>query len=234
MYRGSYKRGINWDKLQNAVLDFKTSRDMKKKYPASKTHTLDDTTIKSYFYLQLIENIVSSLKNCTVCEIGPGTGNMASLLYHHFNTKLFLVDLPMTFFFSSAFLMQFCPAAKIALPHETAGINFDPEGYDIIMMTPQQTHQMQDQSIDLTVNLHSMQEMNDQVIRSYFDLIDRTTKPGGYLFCANRVEKVMDGKLLRFVDYPWRSQTRTIVYELDPLLKLVNISPGFIRMEQYT
>jgi hypothetical protein len=107
---------VNWKEIQNSVLDFKTFQGMKKKWPGSKTHILADTTIKSYFYLQLIEDKIPSLKNATVCEIGPGTGNMASLFYHHFNNKLFLVDLPRTFLFSFAFLAQSCPTAKIALP----------------------------------------------------------------------------------------------------------------------
>ncbi len=111
----AHKR-VNWKEIQNSVLDFKTFQGMKKKWPGSKTHILTDTTIKSYFYLQLIEDKIPSLKNATVCEIGPGTGNMASLFYHHFNNKLFLVDLPRTFLFSFAFLAQSCPTAKIALP----------------------------------------------------------------------------------------------------------------------
>ncbi len=104
------------------------------------------------------------LKNATVCEIGPGTGNMAQLFYHHFNNKLFLVDLPRTFLFSFAFLAQSCPTAKIALPNEVADKNFNPESYDIIMLTPQQTSHIKNQSVDLTVNAHSMQEMNDETI----------------------------------------------------------------------
>ena len=168
--------------LQNSVLDFKTFQGMKKKWPDSKTHILTDATIKSYFYLQLIEDKMPGLKNATVCEIGPGTGNMASLFYHHFNNKLFLVDLPRTFFFSFTFLAQSYPTARIALPNEVADKNFDPQNYDIIMLTPQQTSHIKNQSVDLTVNVHSMQEMNDEAIYSYFDLVDRISKPGGGSF----------------------------------------------------
>ena len=128
---------MNWKNLQNNVLNFKTISGMKKKWPDSKTHILSDATIRSYFYLQLIEDKIRDLKNSTVCEIGPGTGNMTPLFYHHFNNKLFLVDLPRTFLFSFVFLAQTCPTAKIALLNEVADKNFNPEGYDIIMPTPQ-------------------------------------------------------------------------------------------------
>jgi hypothetical protein len=220
--------------LYNSALDFKTFQGMKKKWPDSKTHILTDATIKSYFYLQLIEDKMPGLKNATVCEIGPGTGNMAQLFYHHFNNKLFLVDLPRTFFFSFTFLAQSYPTARIALPNEVADKNFDPQNYDIIMLTPQQTSHIKNQSVDLTVNVHSMQEMNNEAIYSYFDLVDRISKPGGIFFCANRMEKIMDGKPIRFLDYPWRSNTRTIIFEPDPLIRLVNLSPSYIRVEQYT
>jgi putative sugar O-methyltransferase len=232
LWTPSQKR-MDWENLQNTVLDFTTFKGMKYKWPAFKTHILADTTIKSYFYLQLIEDKIKQLKNATVCEIGPGTGNMASLFHHHFNSKLFLVDLPKTFFFSFAFLAQSCPQAKIALPNETSNKNFNANDYDIIMLTPQQTYQMQDQSMDLVTNVHSMQEMNSETISSYFDLTDRIIKPHGHFFCANRMEKIMDEKVMRFSDYPWRPKTHTVIFEQDPLMRLVNLCPSYIRMEQY-
>ena len=78
-----------------------------------------------------------------------------------------------------------------------------------------------------------MQEMKDEVIHSYFDLIDQIIKPRGHFFCVNSVEKVMDGKAQRFFDYPWRTKTSTIIYEPDPLMRLVSLAPSYIRMEQY-
>ena len=158
---------------------------------------------------------------------------MASLFHHHFNSKLFLVDLPKTFLFSFTFLAQSCPATKIALPNEVTDQNFDPKSYDIIMLTPQQTSLIKDQKIDLALNVHSMQEMNTEAIGSYFDLLDRILKPKGYFFCANSAEKIIDGKALRFLDYPWRSHNSTVIFEPDPLMRLVNLFPAYIRMEQY-
>jgi len=223
----------NWKELQNKTLNFNTIPGMKKKWPASKTHILSDTTIKSYFYLQLIENEFSNLKNSTVCEIGAGTGNMASLFFHHFNNKIFLIDLPKTLFLSFAYLAQTCPNARIALPNEIEEGGFNSESYDIIMLTPQQTSTIKNKDIDLVLNIHSMQEMNIETIQLYFDLVDRIIKPQGYFFCANRMEKIMNGKAIRFLNYPWRSNTQEITFEPDPIMQLVNIYPSYIRMEKY-
>ena len=100
------------------------------------------------------------------------------------------------------------------------------------MLTPQQTSQIQDKVIDLVINIHSMQEMKDETISCYFNLIDRIIKTKGHFFCANSVEKVMDGKAVRFLEYPWRTNSKTILFEKDPLLGLVNLSPSYIRLEQ--
>jgi hypothetical protein len=42
----------------------------------------------------------------------------------------------------------------------------------------------------------------------------------------------MDGKPMRFLEYPWQSNTRTLIFESDPLMRLTNFSPSYIRMEQ--
>ncbi len=140
---------------------------------------------------------------------------------------------PGLFFFLLLFWLNPARPPKSPYPNEVADKNFNPESYDIIMLTPQQTSHIKNQSVDLTVNVHSMQEMNDEAACSYFDLVDRISKPGGMFFCANRMEKIMDGKPTRFLDYPWRSNTRTTIFEPDPLIRLVNLSPSYIRMEQY-
>jgi len=166
-------------------LNFRTIKGMKKKWMASKTHILSEETIKSYFYLQLMENKIQKLRGSTVCEIGPGTGNLASLFLNHFNTKLILIDLPKTLLFSFSYLSQSFPNAKILLPNEIDAGNYELSKYDIIMMTPDQTSIIPDGTVDLTVNVFSMQEMVKESIVFYFEMIDRITKPKGYFFANN-------------------------------------------------
>jgi putative sugar O-methyltransferase len=226
---------LGCNELNNEILNFRTIKGMKRKWVASKTHILSDVIIKSYFYLQLLESTIQELRGggSTVCEIGPGTGNLSSLFFYHFNTKLFLVDLPRTILFSFSYLSQSFPNAKILLPNEIDVANHELSEYDIIMMTPDQTSIIPDGTVDLTVNVHSMQEMVKESIDFYFEMIDRVTKPGGYFFSSNRVEKIMDGQPNRFSEYPWRPYTRTVFFEIDPLHRLVQLDPLFIRLEQY-
>ena len=231
--RTSSSKSLDFDELNNEILNFRTIKGMKKKYMASKAHILSEVTIKSYFYLQLLESTIQELRGSTVCEIGPGTGNLSSLFFYHFNTKLFLIDLPQTMLFSFSFLSQSVPNAKILLPNEIDAGNYELSEYDIIMMTPDQTSIIPDGTVDLTVNVSSMAEMVKESIDFYFEMIDRITKLKGYFFSNNRVEKIMDGQPIRFSEYPWRPHTQTIFFEIDPLIRLVQLDPCFMRLEQY-
>ena len=226
-------QSLDFKKLNNEILNFRTIKGMKKKWMASKTHILSEETIKSYFDLQLLESTIQKLRGSTVCEIGPGTGNLSSLFFYHFNTKLFLIDLPRTMLFSFSYLSQSFPNAKILLPNEIDAGNYGLSEHDIIMMTPDQTSIIPDGTVDLTVNVGSMQEMVKESIDSYFKMIDRITKRKGYFFSNNRVEKIMDGQPIRFSEYPWRSHTQTVFFEIAPLARLVQLDPCFMRLEQY-
>jgi putative sugar O-methyltransferase len=231
--RGASSQHLDLRDLENKVLNFRTIKGMEDHWPSSKSKILSETTISHYFHLQLLEATIQDLKGLTVCEIGPGTGNLASLFYHHFNTKLVLVDLPRTLLFSYSYLSQVFPNANILLPNKAEKVNFELGEYDIIMLTPDQTSIIPDGTVDLTVNISSFQEMNKDSIDFYFKMIDRITKSNGYFFSSNRVEKIMSGVPIRFSEYPWRPHTRTIFFEIHPLLRLVQLDSIFIRMEQY-
>ena len=68
------------------------------------------------------------------------------------------------------------------------------------MVAPDQTSAIPDGIADLTVNIGSMQEMTQKSIGSYFDMMDRITKPKGYFFTSNRVEKIMSGEPVRLAE----------------------------------
>ena len=231
--RPSHSINLEFKGLDNKVLNFRTIKEMMKVWPESKTHILSEVTIQSYYHLQLMESVLQNLRGITVCEIGSGTGNLASLFFYHFSAKLFLVDLPKTLLFSFSHLSQTIPNAKILLPNEIEAGNCDISKYDIIMMTPDQTSIIPDKTVNLTINTHSMQEMKKTEIDFYYKVIDRIIKPNGHFFSNNRVEKIMSQKPIRFSEYPWRDHTRTIFFEIDPLSRLVKMDSNFIRMEQY-
>jgi hypothetical protein len=70
-------------------------------------------------------------------------------------------------------------------------------------------------SFNLVINIVSMQEMNIEVIKEYFDHIQK--KENIYFYCCNRKEKLLpDGTVTRINEYPWRSNDKIIVDQLCP------------------
>jgi hypothetical protein len=69
---------LELQELENKFLNFRTIKEMKKKWWASEKQDLSEETIRSYFHLQIMEGYIQKLHGSTVCEIGPGTGNLAS------------------------------------------------------------------------------------------------------------------------------------------------------------
>jgi putative sugar O-methyltransferase len=72
--------------------------------------------------------------------------------------------------------------------------------------------------IDLAINIASMQEMDPQYIRNYFDdLYAVAAKRDLDFYCCNREEKTLpDGTVTRFKDYPWNSLDGIHLNELCP------------------
>ncbi len=55
--------------------------------------------------------------------------------------------------------------------------------------------------IDLFVNIASFQEMNQDLISNYFEIIESNS---AFLYCCNRIEKKLyGGELNQFSNYPW-------------------------------
>jgi hypothetical protein len=62
---------------------------------------------------------------------------------------------------------------------------------------------------DLAVNIGSMQEMNEQTVRNYFDFFRRHMAKDNLFYCCNRLEKVLaGGEVLKFYSYPWKDKDR--------------------------
>ena len=64
------------------------------------------------------------------------------------------------------------------------------------------------------MNIHSMQEMNYDDIKSYFNLM-RKQETEAYFYCCNRVSKTLpDNRLIKFSEYSWHEKDIIIFDEL--------------------
>jgi putative sugar O-methyltransferase len=198
-----------------------------------------DLIYLNYYYSNLLAGLVPTGVIGTVLEVGGGNGNLASILLHQKPTiKVILVDLPETLEVAFAYLSHLFPRHRILLPNEVTGVI--PATYDVVLLTPDQTEVILDGSIDLAVNTDSFQEMTHAQISKYFDLFDRATHEGSWVFVKNRVEKVpVEGALgeplieippNRFSEFPWRSHWRDHAYEVCRIDRLVQLDDAFVRL----
>ena len=196
--------------------------------------------IESYYLYNLLRGYVDTDEVHTVLEIGPGSANLAALLYHFFGPRMVLVDLPRTLCMAIPLVADLFPDASILMPHESG--RYSSGGYDFVFLTPAQTDLIAEDSVDLAINTHSFQEMTHRQISEYFNLVQRVCKSGGYFFTRNRVEKVPSGPdayrtettepVNRFAEYPWNPNNEVLVYEICRLARLVQLDDMYIRLER--
>lgn len=127
-------------------------------------------------------------------EIGPGTGYLAALVREAWAARITVIDLPEILALGFLYLHTRFPHATFALPGEPgpADFTFHTSGEAVPA-----------DSVDLAVNTASFGEMTPETIVGYFSVLRRVIKPAGLFFTVNREEKVMDGRPVRFAEYPW-------------------------------
>lgn len=82
---------------------------------------------------------------------------------------------------------------------------------DVIFVPPQHVHSVPG-PIDCAVNVASMQEMTPASIESYFTFLRERSTPDSHFYCVNRAHKELPGgEVLRFVDFPWRSDDQVFL-----------------------
>ena len=83
--------------------------------------------------------------------------------------------------------------------------------------------------IGFAANLHSMQEMTNSVISSYFDILRSNKNKGTTLYCCNRIHKELyDGEKIIFSEYPWDKNDKIIFDDICPWDNFeYNLKPPF-------
>ena len=152
-----------------------------------------------------------------VCVIGDGYGFFSSLVHQAIpGVKVVTVNLGRTLLFDAYFcsLATKAPLGLIARKEDRepilaqSAISFlEAENYAWLAGMP----------IDLFLNVASMQEMNNDVLKNYFGYMRASSATPRYLYCCNRVDKTLpDGERLVFEEYPWSAGDRKLLDELCP------------------
>jgi SAM-dependent methyltransferase len=146
--------------------------------------------------------------------IGDGFGVLAALLARAFpGADIYLIDLGVTLFFQSWFLSHAFPERKHHLVGFTQEEGDASRGF--YYCEAENADAFPDIQLDLAINIASMQEMNPDMIKTYFDLLrSRHTK---LFYCCNRLEKILpDGTAARIFEFPWSKEDLFLVDEECP------------------
>jgi hypothetical protein len=203
-------------------LDVKNSNILRRQNKGYSLDCLRQTLSLTFLY----ENIPNTFRsNASVLVIGDGFASMTNLLWstNSANT-IILINLTKTLLVDLLHIKK-----NISSNHFTNNVFLISENEKFnnieslisntekkIILIEAKNHSILDYlKFNLVINIVSMQEMNNEVIKEYFDHIQK--KENVYFYCCNRKEKSLpDGTVTRINEYPWQSNDKIIIDELCP------------------
>jgi putative sugar O-methyltransferase len=232
---------INFSKLKEITSVIGSVSEMEIKQGARDKYKLSPSIVTAYYYCNILSGYTDINHTKRILEIGGGNGNLISCLSRFTsNSTIIDVDLPETLSHSILYISELFPKSKILMPNEAKSSDFS--NYDFIFITPKQLNLINDNSVDLSINTDSFQEMTQNQIEVYFKLIQRVGKNESLFFTRNRVEKIPCGPDSyekevseipnRFSEYPWNPDNKTLIYEICKLTRLVQLDNCYLRLEQ--
>jgi hypothetical protein len=139
-----------------------------------------------------------------IVEIGGGYGSFAEKIIKSYDCKYIIIDLPEANLISSYYLSKHFPDKKIILVTDLKNkklLNNDLNKGDIFILPP--WYSLEVDKVDLFINTRSFMEMNLNIIKKYFKIIQTKINNNGFFFNINRYHKDSVGESIRFYDYPY-------------------------------
>jgi hypothetical protein len=203
-------------------LDVKNSNILKRQNKGYSLDCLRQTLSLSFLY----ENIPNTfISKSSVLVIGDGFASMTNLLWstNSANT-IILINLTKTLLVDLLHIKKNISNSNftnnVYLISENEKLNdienlFSNTDKKIILIEAKNHSILDYLTFNLVINIVSMQEMDNEVIKEYFDHIHK--KENVYFYCCNRKEKSLpDGTVTKINEYPWQSNDKIIIDELCP------------------
>jgi len=172
--------------------------------------------------LNLILRYLKTKNHLHVLVIGDGYGFLSALLKEVLpDSRITLVDLGKTLLFQAYYIQKAHPALshRLTLNHDAGKIIKVESDFSYC---PAEFLSQLDLNVkfDLAINIASMQEMNQETIRYYFDYLRHHLSSENLFYCCNREEKELPGgERVRFADYPWSLKDMHLVDGVCPWIR---------------
>jgi len=196
------------------------------KYVAKNSSRLFDyDCARNVLTVDLIYEKLPFLEEKTFCIIGDGYGSLGCLLKKNFpKSQIIYINLGRTLLFDYHYSKKVFPD----LDHYLIRDNNQSFSKDFNYVEAELYKNINIKA-DIFINNHSMQEMDYEVIKSYFFMIRNQAKDT-WFYCCNRISKKLpDGKTINFFEYPWSKKDFLIVNGLCPWAQRfpINIPPFY-------
>lgn len=191
------------------------------KYIAKKQNRiLDIDMLRQVFTMSLCKKMIPDfpqLGNHLV--IGDGFGVLSSLIILGGGKKVISINLNEVLLVDYIYTSKILSENRIALIEDISDLNtaLDKNEINLIYIQADKHSILREIEINTAFNVASMQEMNPEIIRWYFDDLRNCKSLSLFFYCCNRIEKILpDGTKTRFFDYPWCASDEILVDELCP------------------
>jgi putative sugar O-methyltransferase len=145
-------------------------------------------------------------EKATVCELGGGYGRNAYVILQALpKVKYVMIDIPPALHVSQAYLSSVFGDRKIFHFRDFQSfkdIEAEYNSADIVFLLPHQARLVPQKSVDLFINISSLQEMTYDQVNEYFKLIHSLTKGYFYTKQWSISKNPSDRVILRKKDYP--------------------------------
>ena len=162
---------------------------------------IDQNVVRHIFTLNVLNK--HNLIKDTVCVIGDGKTNCVGGLIelHKKDIRIFSINLP-EILINDYIIIKDSKLIKneliIAVQNEE---DLKRKDKKLFFISASNADFLFNQSINLFINIASMQEMKKTTIKKYFDIISNNKS---YFYCCNRELKILpDGEKIIFNNYPW-------------------------------
>jgi hypothetical protein len=187
---------------------------------------LTHVNLRHYFFSQQIIEALQIHKkpNLRVLEIGGGGGNLKTILKIQLNNLIqnyFIIDLPEMLDISAYSTSRFFKFEKIEFLDTYNKTDLSPGSSYLSAGDLDFFDNINTRKFDLILNTHSFQEMDNSVVRSYFELIYQQANKNCLFFQSNWYQSKMsqlDGSFMdnNPEDYPYRGSDEIIFEGEDP------------------
>ena len=162
------------------------------------------TVFRQLCTVELVErhlSIAAQEERLRFLVIGDGAGVLSGLLKEVFaDSSITLVDIGKTLLYQAYHLQRAFPNQR----HSLVGDGIEAVDSDLIYCSTEDLEKLEDFDFDVCLNVASMQEMNHQTIKRYFDFMRSHLINNKLFYCCNRESKILvGGEISEFYSYPW-------------------------------